>query len=105
MKHISQILDAILLQTEDLKDQQFKIRVSMVEDYMKCKRLLAGWGLIEHQRVLENPSAEFDYAYDLDLEELDKAIEALNAEAGRYVKELHFPNGRWTKTEPPQPEF
>lgn len=104
MKHISHILESLIAE-KNFEDQQRLIRISMTEDFMKCKRLLCGWGLAEHQDYLTEPWKVFCFAYDMELEELDKAIEALNAEAGRYVKEIHFPNGRWTNTEPPQPEF
>lgn len=77
----------------------------MTEDFMKCKHLLCGWGIPDHQDYLHDPVKVFNYAYDMELEELDKAIEALNAEAGRHVKQIHFPGGRWTNTTPPQPEF
>jgi len=73
-----------------MMDQEKRsIRVCAVEDCMKAKRLLAGWGIEEHKSVLAIPAEWFDYFYSLDIEDLHKELEVLSAEASEYAQKIH----------------
>ena len=69
--------------------ERFNIRVCAVEDCMKAKTLMAGWGLLDHISILSNPAEWFDYFYDLEIEELHNLEDAMKAEASEYACKLH----------------
>lgn len=94
---------------DEMMAEHNKLKICAVEDCMKAKRLLAGFGIAAHQNVLLNPSEVFDAYYDCDIEALHKELEALSAEASKYVCDLHFKNNvaEWNadKTRDNTPRF
>jgi hypothetical protein len=76
-----------LVQLMDTERRQIKI--CAVEDCMKAKRLLAGWGLNDHLGVLSNPAEWFDYFYSLEIEDLHKELDILTATGSEYAQRIH----------------
>lgn len=70
-------------------EEHKKAHICAIEDCMKAKRLLAGFGIPEHQIVLTNPVSVFDAYYNCDIESLHIEHESLCAQASRHVQELH----------------
>lgn len=76
---------------EDLKEQHRKAHICAIEDCMKAKRLLAGFGIKDHEIVLTNPGDVFDSYYNCDIETLHIELESLCSQANEYVNEIHPP--------------
>jgi len=58
---------------------------------VQAKRLLAGFGIKEHEVVLTKPADVFDAYHNCDIETLHIEHESLCAQASRFANELHPP--------------
>ena len=77
------------LTPQELLELKRKAHICAIEDCMKAKRLLAGFGIAEHQVVLTDPADVFDSYYNCDIETLHIELESLCAQANKHVQELH----------------
>jgi hypothetical protein len=74
---------------KEINDEQMRIKISLVEDVIKVKRLLAGWGFHAQLEVLTNPVAVFDELMEMEPEQLELDCAFLQAQASGYVRHLH----------------
>ena len=88
---LNERLDTLQKMTpEELAGLKRKAHICAIEDCMKAKRLLAGFGIKGHDIVLNSPGDVFDSYYNCDTETLHVELESLTAEANKFVQALHF---------------
>ena len=72
------------------QEEHKKEHLIAVVDCIKAKKLLAGFGIAEHQIVLENPADVFDSYYNCDIETLHIEHESLCNQASKFAYDLHL---------------
>lgn len=82
-------IQAILRQvtTEGTKDRH-KEKLCLIEDIIKCRGMLYGFGYEEYKSAVLDPVIHFDYLYELTAEQLQTELQTLSDLATKRAHEL-----------------
>jgi len=100
MKHIRVILREMMQEEnkriiQALETERLNIKLSLIDDYFKARKLLAAWNIPDHLEVLTNRVGEiFDQVFDLDIESLENEVSLLQAAISGHAYRIHGIRGK-----------
>jgi hypothetical protein len=78
-----------------MEAERLNIRLSLIDDYFKARRLLAAWDIQEHIVVLTDAAGDiFDSLYEMDIKSLEGEIDLLQASISEHMYRLHGIRGK-----------